>query len=39
MCSHYQPTTVLTLSIGMENLPPLSGCSGQRRNVRQAARP
>ena len=39
MCSHYQPTTVLSLSIGMENLSPLSGCTGQRQNVRKAARP
>ena len=39
MCNHYQPTAVLSLSIEMENLLPLSGCSGQLRNLRKAARP
>lgn len=39
MCSHDKPTTLLSLSIEMENQPPLSGCTGQLQNVRKAARP
>ena len=33
------PTTLPSLFIELENLPPLSGCSGQHRNVRKAAAP